>query len=1764
MKRARLEAPRSDPVRILPLLGLWVWAVVAGSSPSLAQEPNLAFERISANQGLSQVTVTCILQDRLGWMWFGTQDGLNRWDGYQFTWFKTRHDDPHSLSDNYIRSLANGDDGAIWIGTSLGLNRFDPRTGRFRDYHHDPDNPESLGFGLVQAMVSDGAGGLWVGTLGGGLNHLDVKSGVFTHYRAAESGPSQHHPIHDEIRALLRDSRGHLWIGTTGGLSRLDPETKRFDHFQAAEATAGSATTSGQGTTTRLSHNRVMSLYEHDGFIWIGTDGGGLNRLDPQSGRIKHYRHLSQATGSLSDDRVHAITGDNWDVLWIGTYGGGLNRFDLASGTFTTYRYQSTDTFSLSHNDINALVRDRTGVLWVGTYGNGISRLYPYSEQFHAFKHGSPSPTPLSSNEVRAVLEDPDGTLWVGSRLGLDRISADRRSVRNFRHDPADAGSLGSDRVDALYRDPDGRLWVGTQASGLHHFEPETETFVRYPFEPETPGGLSHPYIRSIYPGRDGRFWIGTYGGGLNHFDPSTETFTHFRHDPNQPRSLPDNLVFPIREEPDGTLWVGTLGGLGRRRPGGVDFDIFLPDRNQPGSISHRRITCFFRDRKGQLWIGTQGGGINKVLEDDTSEIRFQSWTSVDGLDADAIGGILEDERGYLWMSTTRGVSRFDPESGTFFNFNRADGALDAGYFIDAYAMGGKNRIYFGGIFGLTVFSPGSVQTASPPPKTMITDFYLSSRPVPLRAEWDQSPLKKPIYETESLVLPHSRSNFSFRFTALDFGDPAKHRFAYRMEGLDDTWIETDAQNRFANYNKPPPGTYSFQVKSANREGEWEEPGVRIEIKLLPPPWRTWWAYSIYSLFLAGLAGAYTRFQANKLKRERQIAERERLVAKRLRQLDKLKDEFLANTSHELRTPLNGIIGLAESLIDGVTGQLPKTTTYNLHMIVSSGRRLASLVNDLLDFSQLRNATIELRKTPLDLANLADIVVNLSQPLISGKEVILESRIDPETLFVLADEDRVMQILHNLIGNAVKFTDRGSIRVFAEPEGDFVAVSVADTGIGITPIQQERIFESFEQADGSTGRHYGGTGLGLAVTRQLVELHGGTIRVNSTVGEGSIFTFTLPASEETAEASDKALSSVVADPSSEDQLELVVTEWARNSHRGSTFNILVVDDEPVNRQVLINHLSLESYHVVQASSGPEALRIMANDHAFDLILLDVMMPQMTGYEVCEVLRQRFTAQELPVLFLTAKNRINDLVRGFSAGGNDYITKPISKSELIARVETQLKLLESHRGLERQVAERTQELKLKNDQLRDTNQELRQKNSELETLDQIVCAINREVMLETLVESLLEKGFTLFPQAEKGALLLREDTGDLYKIAATYGYDPGDLESVVFSEEELWARYSSGEEKEDGVWLVRHAPQLPGWEKLTNLPKPQAMLSMSLVSEDVMVGVLILDNFTDSEAFDHMVDVGKLKRFRQHAISAVNKARYVRSLENTTRQLSQTRRELLEAAHKAGMAEIAIGVLHNIGNTLNSITTSTTLMQEYLAEPKPMRTLKRIADLMEDHRHDLIRFLAEAKKGDAVPPLIIQATKHMTDLLDQLNKEARRVSGGVAKINEYVQAQNEYTDAEDFIEEVDVNGIVEHVVSLQRDIVDQRRTSLKLQLSHLPLIMSRRNKISQIMTHLLFNAIDAIRHLEDVGQIRVQTAHDATHIQIEVRDNGAGIPKEEQATLFSQEQATKRGGRGFGLHYCALAAKELGGQLWVESEAGEIGTKFVFRLPRNNI
>ncbi len=862
--------------------------------PAQAQTESIRFDTLSVENGLSQSTVRVILQDSLGFLWLGTDDGLNKYDGYAFTLYKHDAVNADSLSDSTITALFEDQAGTLWVGTANGLNRMNRETETFVRYQNDPGNNRSLRGTQVSSVTEDTQGNLWVSTIDGGVNRLERAEEAFTRYTYNPIDPES--LASDTVHALLPDPNGGLWVGTAKGLDHLDPATGKFKHYVMGTDPAN------------LLRTRILSLFQdHAGIVWVGTETEGLLRIDPGSGTFSQYQNRPENPYTLSSSDIRAIYEDKSGHLWVGGRDG-LNLFRAVGDYFNRYQHDPNDPFSLANDYILSIYADRSGVLWVGTYGGGVSKYVQNNERFTLYQHRSGVATSLSNDIVYAIHEDKEGVVWVGTMEGgLNRLDKEAQTFSAFQHDPDSQASLSSNDVRAILEDRLGDLWVGTNGGGLNRFDRETSTFTHYRHDPNDSSSISDDRVMSLYEDRRGNLWVGTRTGGLNLLDRDTGRFTRFVPIADEPANLGGSFVRVIKEDADDNLWIGTYSGISVMDPNTREFKIYQNDPKNPFSLSDDRVLSIHQTPDKTIWVGTLLGGLNRF---DPATGTFQHFTQKNGLPGDSIFGILADRNGYLWLSTNRGLSRFDPASEAFRNYDRKDGLQSFEFNAGAYFANNRGRMYFGGIQGFNTFDPSDVIDNPLPPQVIITALK----------KFNQIE-RKDITGNEKLSLTYQDTFISFEFAALDFSAPEKNQYAYKLEGFDKDWVYA-GNRRYASYTNLRGGKYVFRVIGSNQDGVWNEQGASVEISVVPPMWESGWFIGASILLLAGaIFGIYrlrlrqvqteTRNLEEQVKERTQEIERRREVAEGLREI-----LTILNSNRSLKESLDAIILQIVRLMD--------------------------------------------------------------------------------------------------------------------------------------------------------------------------------------------------------------------------------------------------------------------------------------------------------------------------------------------------------------------------------------------------------------------------------------------------------------------------------------------------------------------------------------------------------------------------------------------------------------------------------------------------------------------------------------------------------------------------------------------------------------------------------------------------------------------------------------------------------------------------------
>lgn len=1239
---------------------------------------NMPFEHLSLEEGLSQSVVNVFLQDSQGFLWMGTQDGLNRYDGRNFVTYKYDADDPFSLGANFIQDIIEDQDKVLWFGTlGGGLNQYDRVTNRFTRYRFRPNQPFNISDNNVQTLLEDRNGGiLWVGTNNGGLNRFDKDSGQFTSYQNNPDDPDS--LSNNNISKIIQDDQGNLWLTAFGGgLNRFDPQSETFTRYLNDPEDPDS-----------LSSNLAQYVYQdQQGIIWVGTFNGGLNRLDPGTASFKIYQNDPDDPFSLGANNVQYIYQDSQGTLWIGTNPGGLNRFDYHTEAFHRYLNDPADPASIGHNNVVSIYEDQAGVLWAGTFGAGASKSDPNRAKFLYYQKDPQDPNSLSDNSIWAILEDRAGYLWIGTfEGGLNRLNRSTGEWVQFTNDPADLNSISSNQIWSLMDGQDGNLWIATSA-GLNTYLRASETFTQ----------TVAPLTLELLQTRDGTIWLGTAAGGLGKLDPQSQQINFYTNDPTNANSLSDNTVNALVEDQDGKLWIGTVnGGLNHFDPQSEQFTYFQHDPDDPTSLSNNYVLAIYQDSQGVLWIGTVGGGLNRFIPETGT---FAHYTEKNGLPNDTIYGILEDDQGHLWMSTNLGIAEFDPQTETIKSYDHRDGLQSNEFNQGAYYRNAHGEMFFAGVNGLNIFHPSELVDNNYLPPVVITRFDLFNEPV---APAPDSPLQQSIEQTRLINLTYQQDFLTFEFAALHYSAPQDIHYAYLLEGLEKDWNDVGNRN-FASYTNVPPGNYTFRVKATNADGVWNETGTALQITITPPFWETTWFRVIAGFLVVGSVSGtfYLRVRSVEVQKRRleiQVDERTRELQDTLVELKRSKEAaeaanraksiFLANISHELRTPLNAILGFSQLMLRqaGLGGVGDGGLTYkqreNMQVINRSGEHLLGLINDVLEMSKIEAGRTTLNHNSFNLYNLLKGLEDMFRLRAEDKDLSLEFDLHPDVpRYICTDEGKLRQILMNLLGNAIKFTLEGGVVVRIYPAGEtqpaesfaceegisdfrLLRFEVEDSGPGITADELKIIFDPFVQSK-SGQKAQEGTGLGLSISLQYAQLMGGDLTAKSQSETGSLFRLEIPIQV----VSETAI-----------QTSLSTKQVAGLAPGQPAYRILVVDDKEVNRQLIVKLLTPLGFEVQEAEHGLQALQVWETWEPH-LIFMDMRMPVMDGYEATRKIKGTIKGQATVIIALTASALEEDRAIILSEGCDDYIRKPFRESDLFEAFEKHLGVQFIYQGVE---------------------------------------------------------------------------------------------------------------------------------------------------------------------------------------------------------------------------------------------------------------------------------------------------------------------------------------------------------------------------------------------------------------------------------------------------------------------------------------------------
>lgn len=1225
---------------------------------------SIVFNHINTNNGLSNNYVSDLYQDRTGFLWFATDDGLNRFDGYDFKIYRNNPADKNSISDNAVLSFSEDAQGNLWIGTKNGfINKYDPVLDKFTRWEIKSDitkeNP-------INVIYIDKSGLVWIGTYRSGLYRLNPNTGKIDRWVMNENNPAS--LSNNYVSSIVEDELGSFWIGTFYGLNKLNLQ-KSFTRFEKYFF--------DKDIENSLSDNLIWSITQSvidKNIFYIGTSNGITELIPAQNKftriRIDNPANLQFGTGSgvVIDENINGEK-----ILWTNSYAG-LVRLKLSNNATTRYLPEKSNTSSIASYQINKMLKDRSGVLWLAT-NKGLSFLSQKNNKINntftstIFDFNSSKLNEINST---AILKTKSNLLFIGTDKGLfySNIVAKAGFNKNLL--------VPNKTVWSLTEDNSGNVWVGTYGDGLYKLNQTNNRIEKIDALNNIVRSTSRNFIKSLAVDKNNNLWYGTWGVGLAKLNLTTNKVEYFHHLKDNSHSISHDDVWVIFIDSKNRVWIGTNGGglnLYSELNGGIFHHLIADSKNQISLNSNSIFSICESSLHNNpdetiLWIGTSNG-LNKVVVDNSNmnkssipEIKtIKCFSNKDGLADNSIKTIVEDKNGNLWLGTSSGITLFDLSKNIFINFTTADGVNGADFNFSSGLSYDDDLIILGGTSGINFLNPKSINLSEYTPQVVISDFQIFNKSI---KPSENSALTKSVFTTNEIILSHTQNVFSFLFSALDYNNPSSISYAYMMEGFDEEWI-TSGTRRYITYTNLNPGKYVFKVRAKNSDGIWSNKIASVVVVITPPWWQTIWALFLYFFVIVFGIWAIVKFQSNRTRLQQELRMRE-FESYHLKEIEQMKSRFFANISHEFRTPLMLIKGPLEELL---RGRIKENLTHHYKMLLRNTEKLQQLIDQLLELSQLESASIPLKKETFDLVSLLKTLSAVFVQLAEQKNIRFNFSSEPESCYVILDKDKFEKIINNLLNNAFKFTDVGgnvTIELFEKIISDkkFALVSIHDSGVGISKENQSKIFNRFFQVDDSSKRNYGGSGIGLALVKELVTLLGWEISVSSNEGEGTEFILKIPCLSEEEFINYVALT-LTADKNENNNLwetKEFVDEAIQEKNAKAL--ILFVEDQIEVRDYVLGLLK-QDYNVLQAENGKAGLQIALSSLP-DLIISDVMMPVMDGFELCKKLKTDWKTSHIPVILLTAKATQQSKIEGLEFGADDYLTKPFDFEELSIRIK----------------------------------------------------------------------------------------------------------------------------------------------------------------------------------------------------------------------------------------------------------------------------------------------------------------------------------------------------------------------------------------------------------------------------------------------------------------------------------------------------------------
>ena len=1185
---------------------------------------NLKFKHFTTTQGLSQGSVIDIYQDKTGYIWFGTRDGLNKFDGSKFVTFRHNSENTKSLSNSWVTYIFQDSRKNIWIGTKKGLNKYNPKHENFVSYENWTDK-ESLTKDEIWAITEDENANLYIST-SAGLAQINLNTKESHYY--TQNKKDTNSITNNATRSIFNSNDGNLWICTTNSIEKFNTLKQSWKHYQYPK---GSEQNSNKTNSPKIYADSKKN-------IWLGYNNG-LAKYHPESDTFKTYYHQNE---KVTTKQVRTFCEDKFNNIWIGTYDG-IVILDTQENKIVQIKHDENNPTSLSQNSIFKILKDKKGDLWIGTWAGGIN-YFDYS--YDVFKHFSVGTVnkKLNYKVISSIVETNSGNLWIGTEGGgLNYYNKTTASFTYFKHKKNDKHSLSSNNVKSLIEDHAGNLWIGTHDGGLNYLNTSKRPykFEHINFNFDSNLTIENARIIALLEDKNKNIWIGTVSNGLLFYSRKSKKITKLNYSTKS--------VHAIHQSNDSNyLFIAGSQGLEKIN---IDTKIISKISLEINNVKNQiYVHSVYQHADSTTWLGTEGEGLISYNPKTKSTYKYGV---KEGLPNEVVYGILPDHENNLWLSTNNGISRINLETKKVKNFDEFDGLQGNEFNYGAFLKSKDGTLYFGGTNGLNYFDPSEIIENRFSPNVDIFKMRVSNKPFKTLTE-----------KIDRIELTHKQNDFSFDFTALNFSQANKNEYAYKLEGFDSQWNYI-GNKKTATYTNVDEGKYIFKVKASNNDQYWNEKPAGIKVIILPAPWKTVWAYFAYFLIISMITYAIYSFTKIRIKEKNEL-KKEKINRERIEEVNKLKLKLFTNISHDFRTPLTLIIGPLQRMIEKKMGN---DFVQKQHITMQrNANMLLELITQLLDFRKSESGKLELYASYSNIVSFTKEIKMAFDDLAEVKNIKYKFVVTEKEINIWFDKIKMKKILFNLLSNAFKYTEEGSeINIHIKPDNDSLKIKITNFGENIPKKNLPYVFDRYYRSDQDGFKT--GSGIGLALTKSLVNLHKGTISVKSSTKKGTCFTVVFQKGDAHLKEDQKTFTTndtnTLLDDNAIEVKENDRTSLDENLIKEDKQTLLIVDDN-IDVRNFVKDIFSSNYKIYDAENGRKAVHLATHKH-IDLIISDIMMPVMNGLELCKEIKTNITTSHIPILLLTAKTDSAHQKDGFQFGADAYITKPFDASVLEARV-----------------------------------------------------------------------------------------------------------------------------------------------------------------------------------------------------------------------------------------------------------------------------------------------------------------------------------------------------------------------------------------------------------------------------------------------------------------------------------------------------------------